>query len=122
MNSRRGSVPHRVKALPKLMAVLTLGMAAGCTSFVTQQQARHWPGHYRDCPKLYTLTRMELSSLEWAFSDDLAPADACLAHYYPRAHKDSFYSGANRYLIPGFVLSMPVDALVDTFTLPFADW
>ncbi|MGZ8218885.1 hypothetical protein [Methylomagnum sp.] len=111
-----------MKTLLKWTAILALTTAAGCTSFVTQQQGRYWPGHYRDCPGVYTLTRMELSSLEWAFSDAMAPTDTCLAHYYQKARKDSFYSEVNRYLIPGFILSMPVDALLDTVTLPFADW
>lgn len=105
------------------VAILIMAVSlTGCTSLLTQQQGKHWPGYYQDCPSVYMTTRMELSSLAWAFSDDKAPADSCLAHYYPKAGKDAFYSDVNKYLIPAFILSLPADVLVDTITLPFAAW
>lgn len=107
----------------KLATTLPLvGAIGGCTSFITQQQGKAWPGHYKDCPNIYTATRMELSSLSWAFSDDSAPSDSCLRHYYPKAEKDSFYQNVNKAMIPFFILSLPADALLDTVTLPLADW
>ncbi len=101
--------------LKNLAALLPL---AGCTSYMTQQQGQPWPGHYADCPSLYTLSRMELASLEWAFSGDSKPADPCLAHYYPKANRDPFYSEVNQYLTPLHALSLPMDAILDTLALP----
>jgi hypothetical protein len=98
------------------------GSAGGCTSYIIQQQGKHMPDHYADCPQVYTTTRMELSSLSWAFSDDLTPSDTCLAHYYKRAGKDPFFRDFNRVMVPGYILSLPADLIVDTFTLPFTNW
>ncbi len=105
--------------LKNLTALLPLaGSLAGCTSYLTQQQGQPWPGHYADCPSLYTLSRMELASLEWAFSGASQPADPCLAHYYPKAGRDPFYGEVNQYLAPFHALSLPMDALLDTLALP----
>jgi uncharacterized protein YceK len=106
----------------RLAAILPLGTAGGCTSFIIQQQAKHPPSHYGDCPRVYAATRMELSSLSWAFSDDLTPSDACLNHYYKKAAKDPFFRDFNKLMIPGYLLSLPADVVVDTITLPFANW
>jgi uncharacterized protein YceK len=95
-------------------------VCAGCTSFLVQQQGKHSTGHYPDCPTYYTSTRLETASLEWAFSDASKPPDSCLGHYYPRADKDSFYMDVNRAMSPLYILSLPVDFLLDTITLPLA--
>lgn len=94
-------------------------MLTGCTSFVIQQQGKPWPGYYRDCPAIFTMSRMELASLSWAFSGETKPADPCLKHYYTKADQDGFYRDINQYMTPFYVLSLPVDAILDTLVLPF---
>lgn len=109
-----------MKFIIRLAALLPLGTVSGCTSLIIEQQGKHLPGHYGDCPRIYAATRMELSSLSWAFSDDLAPSDACLKHYFKRAGKDAFFRDYNKLMIPGYLLSLPADVVMDTITLPFA--
>jgi uncharacterized protein YceK len=87
---------------------------------MVQKQAKPQPDPQHVCPDVYPLTRMEMASLAWAFSDDPSPGDPCLARYYPKAAKDTFYASSNRYMTPLYILSLPVDAMVDTITLPFA--
>lgn len=102
------------------LAVPLAGLCGGCTSFLLQQQGKHWTGHYPDCPRYFCSTRLEAASLEWAFSGDQQPPDACLAHYYRKAGKDSFYQDFNRAMAPLYLLSLPVDLMLDTITLPLA--
>lgn len=102
------------------LAMALAGPLGGCTSFLIQQQGKPWPGHYADCPKIYTATRMEFASLAWAVSDATRPPDACLAHYHAQAEQDSFYRDINRGLAPFYALSLPADLLLDTLVLPFA--
>ncbi len=66
------------------------------------------------------MSRMELASLSWAFSDESTPPDACLGHYYSKADKDVFYHDINQVMAPFFVLSLPADFMLDTLTLPFS--
>lgn len=108
-----------MKNFIRLALVIPLaGLSGGCTSFLIQQQGKHWPGHYQECPRYFSATRLETASLEWAFSGERKPPDACLARYYPKAGKDGFYQDVNQALIPLYVFSLPVDVLLDTFTLP----
>lgn len=110
-----------MKEFIRLALVIPLaGLGGGCTSFLLQQQGKHWTGHYRDCPTYFSATRLEAASLEWAFSGEQKPPDACLAHYYRKAAKDSFYQDFNQAMTPLYVLSLPVDVLLDTITLPLA--
>jgi uncharacterized protein YceK len=102
------------------IVILAASVLPGCTSYLMQQQGKAWLGSYKDCPSVYAMSRMELASLDWAFSAESRPADPCLAHYYPKADKDSFYSDVNRYLAPLYVLSLPADALLDTLALPIS--
>ncbi|SMF95568.1 Protein of unknown function [Methylomagnum ishizawai] len=106
--------------LSKLAASLVSASAlTGCTSFAIQQQGKPWPGHYADCPSVYTLSRMEWASLAWAVSGAPKPGDACLKHYYTKADPGGFYRDINQYMAPFYVLSLPADAMVDTMALPF---
>ena len=105
--------PKAMNVLVRLVLTLSLvGATTGCTSYLVQQQGKFSPGHYPDCPSVYTYSRMELASIEWAFSGDSAPPDACLRHYYPKATKDPFYGDANRWMTPLYVLSLPMDVVV----------
>lgn len=109
-----------MKYFTRLALFLALAcLLEGCTSFLIQQQGKHWPSHYRDCPKLYTITRMELAALSWAVTGDPLPANTCLAHYYTAADQDGFYRDINRTMTPFYTLSLPADLLLDTITLPF---
>ena len=106
---------------PILGLALSLALAGfGCTTVMVQKQAKPRADDHHMCPDVYPLTRMEIASLAWAFSDDLSPDDPCLARYYPKAAKDPFYASSNRYMMPLYILSLPVDVMVDTVTLPFA--
>jgi uncharacterized protein YceK len=98
--------------------LILASLCAGCTSMMVQQQGKHTASRYPECPVYFNATRMESASLEWAFSDSKKPPDACLARFYPKADKDPFYRDSNQALIPLYVLSLPVDALVDTVSLP----
>ena len=110
-----------MKQLIRAALVLPLaGAFSGCTSYLVQQQGKPWPGHYADCPTVYGSTRMEISSIAWTFSGESSPPDSCLGHYYPKSDKDSFYLGVNQWLTPLYVLSLPMDVMVDTVTLPLA--
>lgn len=110
-----------MKFLFRLVVALPLaGPLGGCTSYLVQQQGKPWPGHYADCPSIYTLTRMEISSIGWAFSGEQTPPDTCLGHYYAKAAKDSFYEDMNQWLTPLYFLSLPMDVMLDTIALPFA--
>lgn len=102
------------------LAIPLVGGLEGCTAYLVQQQGNPWPAQYPDCPSIYTATRMEIASVSWAFSGESAPPDSCLAHYYPKATQDPFYRDMNQWLTPLYFLSLPMDVLVDTITLPFA--
>jgi hypothetical protein len=101
------------------LILASASLLAACTAFLADRQGRPKPGPQAQCPINYRLTRIELSSMEWAFFDGLKPSDPCLAHYYPKAGKDSFYQNANRMTVPLYMLSLPVDLAVDTVILPF---
>lgn len=110
-----------MKHLVRLALALPLaGAFGGCTSYLVQQAKQPWPAHYADCPSVYTTTRMEMSSIAWAFSGESAPPDSCLGHYYPKAAKDPFYQGMNQWLTPLYFLSLPADLMLDTVTFPMA--
>lgn len=92
----------------------------GCTTMLIEKQGLGKPAFYRDCPKVYMMTRMEAASISWVFSGDMKPDDSCLAHFYPKATKDSTFRTTNSLLTPMFLLSFPIDVTVDTIFLPLA--
>ena len=106
-----------LRHLTTLLLALQLG---GCTMVMIEKQGKPHHAHYKDCPTVYPLSRMELSSIEWSFSGSQTPTDTCHAHYYPKAAKDSLYQTTNQRMTPLYILSLPVDGTVDTLTLPFA--
>ena len=72
------------------------------------------------CPKVFSLTRMDIAALDWAFSDDPKPADACLAICYPKAEQDTLYQSSTRVMSPLIMLGLPASVMVDTLVLPFS--
>jgi len=107
-----------IAKLTLLLPVLACALA-GCTSFIIQRQGKLPPEHYRECPSVYALSRMEWASLEWAFSGEPKPEDPCLRHYFKKADQDGFYRDSNQYMVPLYLLSLPMDATLDTIVLPF---
>ena len=112
-----------MKRFIRHLACLILSLtASGCTSVILQRQGspQILAQARKTCPELYQLTRLDLASLEWAMFDDNQPADPCLALYHPKAAKDPFYASMNAYMSPLYVISLPVDVMIDTLALPFA--
>ena len=110
-----------VKASVPLIRVGFICFAlSGCTTMLAERQGMGKPSQYKDCPDVYSLTRMDAASVGWSFSDSAKPTDRCLAHFYPKAAKDNSYHSATQIMTPLYILSFPFDILVDTLTLPFA--
>jgi uncharacterized protein YceK len=101
-----------------LLPLLAEGLVSGCTTLLVEKQAKPKQAHAQQCPRLYSLTRMEMAGLDWAFSDPGKPADGCLALYYPNADKDPLYQTSYSYLSPLMIMSLPADMVVDTLTMP----
>ena len=85
-----------------------------------EKQGKPRSANTESCPKVFSLTRMDIATLDWAFSDDAKPADACLALYYPKAEQDTLYQSSTRAMSPLIILGMPASATVDTLALPFS--
>jgi len=105
-------------SLRLLLSLLAAGIASGCTTLLVEKQAKPKLAHAQQCPRLYSLTRMEMAGLDWAFSGPGKPADHCLALYYPKSDKDSLYQTSYSYLSPLMIMSLPADMVVDTLTMP----
>ena len=107
--------------LIRLLLLLTLTLAtAGCTTLMLEKQGKPKSATQtrQVCPSYYAMTRLDAAALDWAFSSQPVPADACLALYYPKAAKDSLYQNATLWMSPLIMLSLPFDIMVDTLTLP----
>ncbi len=103
--------------------VLALSLAAtepGCTTLLIEKQGKPKSANTASCPRIYSLTRMDVAALDWVFSDDPRPADACLALSYPNAGKDTLYQTSTRAMSPLIMMGLPVSVMVDTLTLPFS--
>lgn len=111
--------PHPMKPFIRVLLTLQAAMIApGCTTLLVEKQAKPKLAHVQHCPSLYSLTRMEMAGLDWAFSSPGKPADNCLALYYPKADKDTLYQTSYSYLSPLMIMSLPADMVVDTLTMP----
>ena len=104
----------------RLLMTLLAALHCGCMNSMMERQSKLRTQQVPECPLAYALTRLEISGLEWAFSDSLSPPDACLAAFYPKAGKDSHSLSMIRLASPLMMLSLPVDAVLDTVTLPLS--
>lgn len=87
---------------------------------MVEKQGKPRSANTDSCPKVFSLTRMDIAALDWAFSDDPKPADACLAIYYPKAEQDTLYQSSTQVMSPLIMLGLPASVMVDTLVLPFS--
>lgn len=103
-----------------LCLIALLLCASGCTKMMIEKQGKAKAEHAAVCPRAFGLTRLDSAALDWAFSESSKPDDPCLSLYYPKAAQDTLYQNSTRWMIPGILLGMPVDVVVDTLTLPLS--
>jgi uncharacterized protein YceK len=108
------------RMLKLLLLLLMAGTGSGCASMMVEKQGKPRSANTKCCPKVFALTRMDIAALDWVFSDDSKPADACLALYYPKAEQDTLYQSSTRALTPLIMLGIPASVMVDTLALPFS--
>lgn len=102
------------------MIVFVMLLNSGCMSSLIERQRDNKARNPPSCPQAYSMTRLDMAGLDWAFSENQKPSDPCLADSFVKAGQDPFYQNSVRYLTPLIVLSLPIDLIIDTLTLPFA--
>jgi uncharacterized protein YceK len=110
-----------MKRMCRVLLLLLLGATAtGCATMMVEKQGKPRSANTESCPKVFSLTRKDIAALDWAFSEDPKPADACLALYYPKAEQDTLYQSSIQAMSPLIMLGLPGSVMVDTLALPFS--
>jgi len=108
------------RPLKLLLGLLLAAVTSGCATMMAEKQGKTRSADIGACQRIYSLTRMDIAALDWAFSDNPQPADACLARYYPKADQDTLYQSSTQVMSPLIMLGLPASMTVDTVALPFS--